>query len=171
MPSVLGRFATPSIYFGVAKRRCTVYLEPTFLKIALPLAFWNRRRRYLVSKYTSVYICWRRVFAHAKTSLLLCTTDIPVRSETTRREHKLTAGTVKNVHPCIFFTYVFAGQTRYWLEPPPSVASSKIDLLVNFWTRVFAHAKTSLLHRTTAVRGGMQWNRAGKMCRRDKISI
>ena len=39
----------------------------------------------------------------------------------TRREHKLTAGTVKNIHPCIFFTCVFAGQTRYWLKPPPSV--------------------------------------------------
>ena len=32
------------------------------------------------------------------------TTDIPVRSETTRREHKLTAGSVRNVHPCTFLT-------------------------------------------------------------------
>ena len=31
----------------------------------------------------------------------------------TRREHKLTAGTVKTVHPCTFLTYVFALQTRY----------------------------------------------------------
>ena len=30
----------------------------------------------------------------------------------TRREHKLTAGTVANVHPCTFATYVFAAQTR-----------------------------------------------------------
>ena len=35
---------------------------------------------------------------------------------------KSTAGTVQNVHPCTFCTYVFAGQTRYWLEPPPSLA-------------------------------------------------
>ena len=40
----------------------------------------------------------------------------------TRRERKLTAGTVQNVLPCTFCTYVFAEQTRYCVEPPPSVA-------------------------------------------------
>ena len=73
-------------------------------------------------------------------------------------------------------------QTCYCVEPPPSMASSKIDLLVNFWMRVFARQKrrncveprTSppknvhpcsflgckfaganlLLRRTTAIRGG-----------------
>ena len=43
-------------------------------------------------------------FCGAKTSPLDETTDIPVRSETTRREHKLTAGSVRNVHPCTFLT-------------------------------------------------------------------
>ena len=32
-------------------------------------------------------------------------------------------------------------QTRFCMEPPTSMARSKIDLLVNFWTRVFAPQK------------------------------
>ena len=55
------------------------------------------------------------ILAHSRIALL------QIDGIDTRREHKLTAGTVKNIHPCIFFTCVFAGQTRYWLKPPPSV--------------------------------------------------
>ena len=99
----------------------------------------------------------------------------------TRREHKLTAGTVKNIHPCIFFTYVFAGQTRCCVEPPPSVAVLKYHLplafensgtgykartkikrrhgkkytsLYIFYLRV-CRANT-LLRGTTAIRGGSE---------------
>ena len=61
-------------------------------------------------------------FCCAKTSLLIRTPDIPVRSETTRREHKLTAGTLKNERPCSFFSCEFAVRTRFCLEPLPSVA-------------------------------------------------
>ena len=86
------------------------------------------------SIYNTDVVNWRN-------SLLLITTDIPVRSVNARSVQKTPAGTVQNVHPCTFCTYVFALQTRYWREPPPSVASSKIDLLVNFWTRVFAVQK------------------------------
>ena len=60
--------------------------------------------------------------------------------------------------------FLLTQKRRYCIEPPPSVASSKIDLHVNFWTRVFAHAKTSLLRGTTAIHGGTRWNRTGKMC-------
>ena len=52
-------------------------------------------------------------FCSTKTSLLHGTTDIRVRSENARSVQKSTAGTVQNVHPCTFCTYVFAGQTRY----------------------------------------------------------
>ena len=61
-------------------------------------------------------------FCAAKTSLLIRTPDIRVRSETTRREHKLTAGTLKNERPCSFFSCEFAVRTRFCLEPPPSMA-------------------------------------------------
>ena len=55
-------------------------------------------------------------FCAAKTSLLIRTPDIRVRSETTRREHKLTAGTPKNEHPCSFLGYKFAGANLLLLE-------------------------------------------------------
>ena len=44
-----------------------------------------------------------------KNSILIGTTDIRVRSETTRRKQKLTAGTVK-MYVLYIFTYVFAAQ-------------------------------------------------------------
>ncbi|MGP1445272.1 hypothetical protein [Treponema sp.] len=66
-----------------------------------------------------------------KNSILIGTTDIRVRSKGTRRKQKLTAGTVK-MYVLYIFTYVFAAQTRCCAETPPSVASSKIDFLVNF---------------------------------------
>ena len=71
-------------------------------------------------------------FCCAKTSLLIRTPDIPVRSETTRREHKLTAGTLKNERPCSFFSCEFAVRTRFCLEPLPSVAVLQILLPLAF---------------------------------------
>ena len=35
---------------------------------------------------------------------------------------KTPAGTVNNIRPCTLFTYTFAMQTCYCIEPPPSVA-------------------------------------------------
>ena len=74
----------------VRKRtRFCVELPPSLavLKYHLPLAFEN-------SLSGSVHPCTLpdASFCCTKTSLLTRTTDIPVRSETTRREHKLTAG-------------------------------------------------------------------------------
>ena len=59
--------------------------------------------------------------------MLIGTTGILVRSKGTTS----TAGTVK-MYVLYIFTYVFAAQTRCCAETPPSVASSKIDFLVNF---------------------------------------
>ena len=48
-----------------------------------------------------LYILWLRV--RNANSFLRYTPDILVRSETTRREQKILAGTLKNIRPCIFF--------------------------------------------------------------------
>ena len=39
-----------------------------------------------------------------------------------RSAQKTPAGTVNNIRPCTLFTYTFAMQTCYCIEPPPSVA-------------------------------------------------
>ena len=39
-----------------------------------------------------------------------------------RSVQKTPAGTVNNIRPCTLFTYTFAMQTCYCIEPPPSVA-------------------------------------------------
>ena len=79
-------------------------------------------------------------FCRAKTSLLRGTPDIRVRSEHTRREHKLTAGTPKNEHPCSFLGYKFAGANLLLLETT-TILGSFDTLRINFFAAT-AYRKT-----------------------------
>ena len=77
---------------------------------------------------TSLYIDrWQVCISNL---LLLRTTAIRGGTEMTfanrgidaRSVQKTPAGTVNNIRPCTLFTYTFAMQTCYCIEPPPSVA-------------------------------------------------
>ena len=78
-----------------------------------------------------MYASQRRDLCITQISLLLITTDIPVRSETMRHEHKLTAGTPKNEHPCSFLGYKFAGANLLLLETTAILGSSDTSRIVS----------------------------------------
>ena len=107
------------------------------------LFFVKRRRRCLAHECTSVYICGLRVCKQtrycsiSRTSLSVLKSLSPlaflqIDRIDTRREQKLTAGTLKNERPCSFFSCEFAVRTRFCLEPPPSVAVLQILLPLAF---------------------------------------
>ena len=62
-----------------------------------------------------------RVLIHAGQRRESDPLNLQIGGADARSVQKTPAGTVRNVHPCTFRTYVFAKQTRYRLEPPPSV--------------------------------------------------
>ena len=97
----------------------------------------GKNTRTHVEQHTSIYAVPRRDLCITQISLLLITTDIPVRPEKsftvsllkiygidTRREHKLTAGTPKNEHPRSFLGYKFAGANLILLETTALLGSS-----------------------------------------------
>ena len=96
-----------------------------------------RLRPAAVQELTSLSIL-EREFLHSKNIAAvwnhehcLPRTDIPVRSEITRREQKLTAGTPKNEHPCSFLGYKFAGANLLLLgttDIPVRSATLRINL-------------------------------------------
>ena len=61
----------------------------------------------------------------------------------------------KSVHPCTLLDDEFANANSLLLGTTDIRVRSKMYILVHFWTRVFAVAKTSLLFGTTAIRGGV----------------
>jgi len=96
-----------------------------------------RLRPAAVQELTSLSIL-EREFLHSKNIAAvwnhehcLPRTDIPVRSEITRREQKLTAGAPKNGHPCSFLGYKFAGANLLLLgttDIPVRSATLRINL-------------------------------------------